>query len=60
MKGQILIAGKLNIDNTLVFNRKRIAFCVLIGIITYGLCLKQNLWQNSLVFIGLSVLMMPS
>ena len=52
--------GILNIDNALKFNRKRIVFCVLIGIISCSMSLTQNLWQNGLVFLGLSVLMMPS
>ncbi len=52
--------GKLNIDNVLIYNRKRIVFCVLIGIITCSVSLTQNLWQNGLVFWGLSILMMPS
>ena len=52
--------GKINIDHILVFNRKRIFSCVLIGIITCALCLSQNLWQNAIVFIGLSILLMPS
>lgn len=52
--------GIINSDHIFVFTRKRIAFCTFIGIITCGMCLSQNLWQNGLVFIGLSILMMPS
>lgn len=33
---------------------------MLIGIITCSVSLTQNLWQNGLVFLGLSILMMPS
>lgn len=33
---------------------------MLIGIITCSMSLTQNLWQNGIVFLGLSILMMPS
>ena len=50
----------MNTDNIFVFNRKRTVICVLIGIITCSMSLTQNLWQNGIVFLGLSILMMPS
>lgn len=60
MKSQTLIASKTNTVSIFVFNRKRIVICVLIGIITCSISLTQNLWQNGLVFLGLSILMLPS
>ena len=60
MKRQTSIACKMNTDNIFVFNRKRTVICVLIGIITCSMSLTQNLWQNGIVFLGLSILMMPS
>lgn len=60
MKSQTLNAYKTNNDHIFVFNRKRTVICVLIGIITCSMSLTQHLWQNGLVFLGLSILMIPS